>query len=288
VKTFVFLLILAWVAWVVFVQVQARKQSRIATSLGKIAVQDVIDRTFGSTWSRVAGPGHVNVRQKLRSRGPTISIDVEPGSGSGSEVDIWMSSSSTRYGMVNHGQLVWRKKRALASALTSVGSTTVGGSMQATSSPGSSSTPVQSPRTPHSLGDDGSSQGVLRLLEESSTSFVIRSGKSPLEAIQAIRTALPSTQAASATHFMVGPPRATLWGHVEALPTGGSLIALSLVTQENADFATLRESLQCPLEASVAPDLGGNMDVLSGGVVPGRLADEVLKGRVVPVSELGF
>lgn len=287
----VVILLVAWLAWTIFVQVQARQQLHLSTPLGKIAVQEVIDRTFGSSWARVAGPGHVNVRQKLRRNSPTISIDVEPGVSAGCEIDIWMSSATTRYGMAGHAQLVWRKKRTLAQAL-SVASLTVG----ATPGPSASVTrSTDAPGTPgpgrgasHSLGDDGSGQAVLRLLNESSANFVMKSSRSPQEVIQALRTALPTTQAGSATHFMVGPPRATMWGHVEALQSGVTLVALSLVTRENADLAVLREALQAPLELRVAPGLGATMEVLNGGIVPAALRDEILSGRVVPLSELGI
>jgi len=116
----VFLLI-ALAAWAGFTQVQARKQHQIPTTLGKIRVQQIIDEVFGRTWKRMTGPGDINVRPTFKRNAPTISISVEPLPNGGTEVSIWLSQWGRRLGMVEHAQLVWRRKRALAARLQAAG-----------------------------------------------------------------------------------------------------------------------------------------------------------------------
>jgi hypothetical protein len=54
----------------------------------------------------------------MRLRAPVISVSFDASDRGGSDVDVWCSAFTKRYELFEHGQLVWRKKRALARALT--------------------------------------------------------------------------------------------------------------------------------------------------------------------------
>lgn len=137
----VIFLLIVLAAWIGFTQVQARKQSQIPTTLGKIRVQQIIDEVFGRTWKRITGPGDVNVRPTFKRNAPTISIGVEPLPSGGTEVSVWLSQWGRRLGMVEHAQLVWRKKRALAARLQAAGGV-------ATQPAAAGVPPSAAPRTP--------------------------------------------------------------------------------------------------------------------------------------------
>lgn len=113
----VILMIIALVAWAVFLQIQARKQVDIATSLSEQDAAQVVTDYFGVLWTQVGGAGHLNYRPKLRVGAPTISISFAPSGTTACEVSIWTSHFHTRYGLMSHAQLAWRKKRALAGRL---------------------------------------------------------------------------------------------------------------------------------------------------------------------------
>jgi hypothetical protein len=115
---FIFLLvIIAIVGWNVFMQVAARQQLTVSCTGGVAAAQQLVAASFGAAWNRVQGRGDQNFRPRLRRRPPVISVDYRVVGGDGCEVDIWCSHFDTMYGAMNHAQLVWRKKRALASRL---------------------------------------------------------------------------------------------------------------------------------------------------------------------------
>jgi hypothetical protein len=105
------------VGWAIFVQVGARQQVDVATSLTEQDAGEVVRNYFGALWSQVDGPGHVNYRPRLRAYAPVISISFSPNGTRECGVSIWMSSWKTRYGVMAHAQLVWRKKLVLSSRL---------------------------------------------------------------------------------------------------------------------------------------------------------------------------
>ncbi len=114
----ILLAILAFITWNVFVQVVARQQATISTSDDVVSARRTVSAVFGPTWTRVEGNGDDNFRQKLRMRAPVLSVSYEPNGAGGSEVDIWCSHFKKRYGCMEHAQLMWRKKRAVARSLT--------------------------------------------------------------------------------------------------------------------------------------------------------------------------
>jgi hypothetical protein len=116
---FGFLLIILIVAWAVFVQIGARQQVDVATKMTEQDAGEVVRNYFGALWSQVDGPGHVNYRPRLRAYAPVISISFSPDGTRECGVSIWTSSWKTRYGLMVHAQLVWRKKMALCGRLRS-------------------------------------------------------------------------------------------------------------------------------------------------------------------------
>ena len=114
----ILLALLALITWNVLVQVGARQQATISTSDDVASARRTVSAAFGTTWTRVEGKGDDNFRPKLRVRAPVLSVSYEPNGAGGSEVDIWCSHFTKRYGLMHHAQLVWRKKRAVARLLT--------------------------------------------------------------------------------------------------------------------------------------------------------------------------
>jgi hypothetical protein len=112
------LAILAFITWNVFVQVSARQQTTISISGDVASARRAVYAAFSPTWALVEGKGEDNFRPKLRMRAPVLSVSYEPNEAGGSEVDIWCSHFKKRYGCMEHAQLAWRKKHAVARSLT--------------------------------------------------------------------------------------------------------------------------------------------------------------------------
>jgi len=290
------MIVIAFLAWLTFTQVQARKHTILHTPLGKLQVQEAIDKTFDSMWTRTAGPGHVNVKPKLRSHAPTISISVESGNQSGCDVDIWMSRWVTRYGVAGHAQLVWRKKLSLGSALQASPSGSMGAATALRTPPTFTTSPSAQPdpaKTPFygaqsANGSTRASSVVINTVQGTDTNFVLRTKRPAREVAAALGAAIQSTQPGSANHLVLGPPRATMWAHLQELPSGETLMTLSLMTLHNADQEYVRESIRRPLETIVAPSVEGSVSVLDGHGIPGALQHDLQRGRLVPVAELAL
>jgi hypothetical protein len=115
------LVLLAWAAWVVFTQVGARQQITISTEHDVAAARKMVAASFNVVWTRVKGRGQENFRPKLRMHAPVLSVDYQSADGGGSSVHIWCSDYKTKFGLMAHAQLMWRKKRAVARALNPPG-----------------------------------------------------------------------------------------------------------------------------------------------------------------------
>jgi hypothetical protein len=115
----ILLLFLAFIGWAIFTQVAARQQLTIACPAGAATARELVAGSFGAAWSRVDGRGIDNFRPRLRYRPPVISVSYLAAESGACEVHIWCSAFSTKYGAMNHAQLVWRKKAALARQLSS-------------------------------------------------------------------------------------------------------------------------------------------------------------------------
>lgn len=112
------LLVLAAIGWAIFVQYSSRKQIDILTKVSEQEAAEQVMAYFGALWTQVPGNGHLNYRPKLRMNAPTISVNFSPNGTSECEVSIWTSQFSTRYGLMEHAMLMWRKKRGLTARLT--------------------------------------------------------------------------------------------------------------------------------------------------------------------------
>jgi hypothetical protein len=105
------------VGWGIFCQVAARQQVDVETQLSEQDAARCVVDYFGVMWTRVDGPGHLNYRPKLRMHAPTVSVGFAPDGTSSCTVNIWTSAFTTKYGMMYHAQLAWRKKLQLAGRL---------------------------------------------------------------------------------------------------------------------------------------------------------------------------
>lgn len=114
---FVIVLVLI-VAATIAVRVFAVQQADVHTPLSPDEVRLIIEGYFRpALWSRVNGPGQLNLKPKLKAHAPTMSIKVDP-NGTGSDVSAWTSAYTTRYGIVvYHGELMIRKRRGLMKRL---------------------------------------------------------------------------------------------------------------------------------------------------------------------------
>ncbi len=132
-------LVLAFVAWAIFTQVAARQQTSISCSCDPATVRRIVSKSFGIWWNAVPGRGDDNYRPKRGSKAPVLSISYGMAEGGGCNVDIWCSHGVKNYGVLNHAQLVWRKKRAVVRALAQA-------ELALTQPGGSETTGVGSPR----------------------------------------------------------------------------------------------------------------------------------------------
>ena len=100
-----------------FVQIAARHETDLHSPLSQADAASIVAGSFGALWKPVDGPGNFNYKPKLRQKAPILSINVveQP---NGSEVQMWVSSGVTNYGLLLHAQLMWRKKLATARKIT--------------------------------------------------------------------------------------------------------------------------------------------------------------------------
>lgn len=113
----IILLVLAFVGWNTFVQIAARQQTNISCSFDTITASRIVADSFGMWWKEVPGRGDDNRKARRGSNAPTLSISYKVGDIGGCDVDIWCSQGTTRYGLLHHAQLAWRKKHAVVRAL---------------------------------------------------------------------------------------------------------------------------------------------------------------------------
>jgi hypothetical protein len=113
------LVVILLIVWIVFVQYSARQQVDLTVGMSERDAAGIVTQYFGLLWTQVDGAGDMNYRPKMRMRAPTLSISFVPVGTAECEVSIWTSAWTTKYGVMGHAQLMWRKKRALAARLSS-------------------------------------------------------------------------------------------------------------------------------------------------------------------------
>ncbi|WP_116115637.1 hypothetical protein [Austwickia chelonae] len=90
---------------------------RVDLSMPPAWALDVSAAQFAvSEWVPVAGDGEVN-RQHVRPEHPAVSVAAVPGLRGGSEVHIWLSGWSLRWGLVRHVAVARRQMAVLAEVL---------------------------------------------------------------------------------------------------------------------------------------------------------------------------
>ena len=94
------------------------------TTAAPITVLEACDAKLSRFfWRRVDGPGHLNCRYRFHisvrgSQPPVVSISADPSTQvQGTEVQVWMSSASTQYGMINMCERVVFAKWSLGRAV---------------------------------------------------------------------------------------------------------------------------------------------------------------------------
>jgi hypothetical protein len=117
-EAFWIILVIALIAWAIFMQIAARQQLDLSVNRSERDAAAEIASYFGLLWTHVSGAGDINYRPKLRMKAPTLSISLRPVDLSRCEVSIWTSAWTVRYGLMWHAQLMWRKKRGLAARLS--------------------------------------------------------------------------------------------------------------------------------------------------------------------------
>jgi hypothetical protein len=134
------------VAWVIFPQIEARQRVSIRCRDDVGSARGIVRVALGLAWGAVPGTGDDNFKPAPSARAPVLSVSYQAVADGGCVVDIWCSQFATRYGFIEHGQLVWRRKRAVARALTQAAAGTgdpqwqAGGPQVAEVAPGSALT----------------------------------------------------------------------------------------------------------------------------------------------------
>lgn len=156
----IFLLVLAFIGWATFTQISARQQTSVSCPYDAATARAVVARCFGRSWASVDGNGHLNYKPRVRARAPVISVSFDAAESGGCEVDIWCSGGTKRYGVLEHGQLVWRKKRAVARALTHAALGSARAPTQALSTGGTVPPQASSPQAPVSRDEQNGSSAA--------------------------------------------------------------------------------------------------------------------------------
>jgi hypothetical protein len=112
------MVVIALIVWAIFTQVAARQQVDLSVNRNERDAAQEIAAYFGMLWTQVPGAGDINYRPKLRVKAPTLSISLQPVDLGRCEICIWTSAYTVRYGLMQHAQLMWRKRRGLAARLS--------------------------------------------------------------------------------------------------------------------------------------------------------------------------
>ncbi|MFI7004136.1 hypothetical protein [Nocardia sp. NPDC050175] len=117
------LVITAWV-----ISFLAKRQLDILVAAPIQSAAEVIEQHFrGIGWRRTDGRGHFNFQSRgaglgsLNMKNPVLSIDLEALDPTRTGVNIWMSSWSSRWGMVSSCDRVLTKRWKLSRKLVKLG-----------------------------------------------------------------------------------------------------------------------------------------------------------------------
>lgn len=112
-------LVVAFFVWQFIASRNARATTVVRTSLAPNDAARAIDGAFGGArsvlWTDDGGPGMINKRRRGKDRGITMSIDIEPAPGGGSELSMWASHYTEYLGLfANMAGAVNSRKKAIA------------------------------------------------------------------------------------------------------------------------------------------------------------------------------
>jgi hypothetical protein len=118
------LIVLCGLGWLIFTQLAGRQQLDVHVPDSIDVVRSVVRKSFGPAWSKdVEGKGMDNFRPRLRKGPPVLSVDYEPTEDGGCDVHIWASAWTSMWGLMGHGQLIWRKRLYVARKLNQASTT---------------------------------------------------------------------------------------------------------------------------------------------------------------------
>ncbi len=128
-----FALIAGLVGFLVWQYIETQRALATTTVVTAHAPDDVariVQGAFGGPravlWTTAGGPGDINMRRRGVRGGITMSIDIEPRPGGGSNVEMWASQTIVYlFVLVNFAGVVNRRKKAIARLLDSAASPAV-------------------------------------------------------------------------------------------------------------------------------------------------------------------
>ncbi|GAA4263581.1 hypothetical protein [Dactylosporangium darangshiense] len=124
---FCFVLVAGIVGVLVWQFIETRKAletTTVQTASSPAQVAQIVREAFTGPiallWTTTSGPGSINMRRRGVRGGITMSIDIEPRPGGGSQVEMWASETVVYLGvLVNFAGVVNRRKNAIERRLTS-------------------------------------------------------------------------------------------------------------------------------------------------------------------------
>lgn len=116
--TFLIVALIALAALAIAATVAAKRQDNIQTDLPRSEAMREVESMFNRLlWKDVQGRGQLNKQRRMaKYDGPVLSVDFEPIPG-GTEIQIWMSEASTKFGIVFGAEFAWAQKRKILKRL---------------------------------------------------------------------------------------------------------------------------------------------------------------------------
>jgi len=117
-------LLVAFCVWQFIASRNAVATTVVRSTMTSQQARQAIDGAFGGAramvWTDANGPGLINKRRRGKDRGITMSIDIEPAPGGGSQLSMW-ASQYTEYLFLfaNFAGSVNSRKKAIARLVAS-------------------------------------------------------------------------------------------------------------------------------------------------------------------------
>lgn len=99
--------------------VAAKQQENVQVDLPRseamLAVEGMFNRLL---WKNVQGRGQLNKQRRMaRYDGPVVSVDFESLPSGGTEIQVWMSEATSKFGIVFGAEFAWLQKRKILKRL---------------------------------------------------------------------------------------------------------------------------------------------------------------------------